>query len=210
MEEKNVDTKPQVDTENSPAKESENQTQTPQDEVVIPVKFNKETRNLTADEAATLAQKGMKYEIIENDYQKLKSLAAKSKKSVPMYISELQKRETAARREELLKECGGNETLADRVMELENAEIPDDGLDELREYFPTVKSLDDLPRAVVESARLKGENLLNAYLKFRFIKKRQKTEEDLFERAVTAASVGSLKSPKINGEDTFIKALWGR
>ena len=210
MEEKIVDTKPQVDTENLPVGESENQTQTPHDEVVIPVKFNKETKNLTAAEAATLAQKGMKYEMIENDYQKLKNLAAKSKKSVPMYISELQEREIAARREELLKECGGNEALADRVMELENAEPQDDGLDELREYFPTVKSLDDLPRAVVESARLKGENLLNAYLKFRFIKKREKTQEDLFERAVTDASVGSLKSPEVKSDDTFIKALWGR
>ena len=179
-------------------------------QVTIPVKFNKEVRNLTAGEAATLAQKGMKFEMIENDFCKLRDLANKQKMSVPEYIKSLEKRETQARREELLAECGGNEKLADRVLELENGERTEEGLDELREYFPTVKSLDDLPRAVVESARLKGENLLNAYLRFRLIKKRQSEKEKLFEKAAENASIGSLKGPFSAGDDTFIKALWGR
>lgn len=179
-------------------------------EVTIPVKFNKEEKSLTAAEAATLAQKGMKFEIIENEFERLKSIAAKEGKSVPAFIDDLEKKHTAARRDEILAECAGNEALADHVLELENAKPQSDGLSELKEYFPTVKSLDDLPRAVVESARLKGENLLNAYLRFRLIKKRQSEKEKLFEKAAENASIGSLKGPFSAGDDTFIKALWGR
>ena len=179
-------------------------------QVTIPVKFNKEVRNLTAGEAATLAQKGMKFEMIENDFCKLRDLANKQKMSVPEYIKSLEKRETQARREELLAECGGNEKLADRVLELENGERTEEGLDELREYFPTVKSLDDLPRAVVESARLKGENLLNSYLRYRIVRKRQTEKEALAEQNAEQSSVGSQKSAAGSGDDAFPKALWGR
>ncbi len=210
MSESNVYTEPQVEGKASVESESETAASSSQNEITIPVKFNKETKNLTAQEAATLAQKGMKFEMIENDFEKLRNLAQKSKMSVPAYITSLERKAADSRRDELLKECGGNEALADRVLELENLKPNDDGLDELREYFPTVKSLDDLPRAVVESARLKGENLLNAYLKFRFLKKRQKNDETLFVNAANSASIGSLKSPVTESDDTFIKALWGR
>lgn len=182
----------------------------PDDQVTISVKFNKEIKNLTADEAATLAQKGMKFEMIEDDFCKLRDLANKQKMSVPEYIESLEKRETKVRREELLAECGGNEKLADRVLELENGEKADDGLDELREYFPTVKSLDDLPRAVVESARLKGENLLNSYLRYRIVRKRRIEKENLAEQNAAQSSIGSQKSAAAGGDDAFLKALWGR
>ncbi len=210
MPENNAYTEPQVDSDISVGGESETSVTSPQNEIRIPIKFNKETKNLTAEEAAILAQKGMKFEMIENDFEKLRNLASKAQMSVPEYITSLQNMQAQNRRAEILAECQGNEALADRVLELENLKTEDDGLDELREYFPTVKSLDDLPRAVVESARLKGENLLNAYLKFRFLKKRQKDDENMFMKAANQASVGSLKNPEGNADDTFIKALWGR
>lgn len=210
MEEKNVSAKPQAEETDFSATSVGNQTAGEPGEVTIPVKFNKEIKNLNAEEAAVLAQKGMKFEMIENDFERLRSIAAKNKMSVPAYISELEKKQAADRRKELLSECAGNEALADRVMELEDSTEPESDLDEIREYFPTVKSLDDLPRAVVESARLKGENLLNSYLRFRFIKKRQKAQDHLFENAAGKASIGSLRSPEAADDDVFIKALWGK
>lgn len=178
--------------------------------VTIPVKFNKETKNLTAGEAAILAQKGMKFEMIEEEFSTLRDLASKQKMSVPEYINSLKKGQEAARREELLAECGGNEKLADRVLELENNKKSDDGLEELREYFPTVKSLEDLPRAVVESARLKGENLLNSYLRYRVIRKKSIEKQNLAEQTAEQSSIGSQKSVAASGEDAFLKGLWGR
>lgn len=210
MQENNVITEPQETEDTALTPETENQTGAGEEGVAISVKFNKEIKNLTAAEAATLAQKGMKFQMIEDDFLKLKSIAGKHNKSVPEYISDLERQESEQRREELLSECGGNEALADRVLQLENDKAPDDGLSELREFFPTVKSLDDLPRAVVESARLKGENLLNSYLKYRLIKRRRQSEEHLFERDMSKASIGSQKGANTPADDDFIKALWGR
>ena len=63
---------------------------------------------------------------------------------------------------------------------------------------------------MVESARLKGENLLNSYLKYRLVKKRQADEERLFERGANDASVGSVKSAGESDDDAFLRALWGK
>jgi len=209
MEEIKEETLPEVLAEASPADDGQH-TAEAKDPPVISVKFNKETKNLSAAEAATLAQKGMKFEIIEADFLKLKALAGKRKMSVPEYISELEKNQNEQRRREILDEYKETGALADRIAELEGGEKDEDGLDELREYFPTVKSLSDLPRAVVESARLKGENLLNSYLKYRLVSRRQSDAERLFERGAREASVGSVKSAGDTADDDFIRALWGK
>ena len=176
----------------------------------IEVKFNKEIKNITAEQAATLAQKGMKFEVIEEDFSRLRNLAAKSNMSIPEYIGELEKQQAKAREEQILNEYKDNGAMARRIAELEQGEKAPDELDELREYFPTVKDLSDLPRAVVETARLKGENLLSTYLKYRLIKKRQKEEEQLFERTAQNASVGPLAGKGAAQDDPFLKALWGK
>lgn len=208
MEETNATALPQAPAASSPAG-AEN-TDGAGQKATVPIKFNKEIKHLTAEEAGTLAQKGLKFEMIENDFLKLKTLAGNSKMSVPEYISELEKEQAQKRKEQILSEYKGSEALARRIAELEGGGETDGGLDELREYFPTVKSLSDLPHAVVESARLKGENLLNAYLKYRIVKKRQADEERLFERDAKDASVGSLKSGGENTDDAFLRALWGK
>lgn len=208
MEENTTLAAPEAEQDFSAA-EAENQPAPAQPQPTVSVKFNKEIKTLTAEEAATLAQKGLKFQMIENDFLKLKDLAAKQNLSVPKYLSELEKQGAKARKEQILSEYEGSEALADRIVELEGGN-KDDGLDELREYFPTVKDLSDLPRAVVESARLRGENLLNAYLKYRLVKKRRAADERLFEKEAANASVGSLKSAAGYDGDEFIKALWGK
>ena len=208
MEETNATALPKASAPSSDA-DAGNETGAEQ-KITVPVKFNKEIKHLTAEEAGTLAQKGLKFEMIENDFLKLKTLAGNRKMSVPEYISELEKEQTQKRKEQILSEYKESEALAERIAELESGKENDDGLNELREYFPTVKSLSDLPRAVVESARLKGENLLNSYLKYRLVKKRQADEERLFERGAGDASVGSVKSAGESDDDAFLRALWGK
>ena len=196
-------------TEPAPSAESEPTTSDASAEITIPIKFNKEIKNLTAEEAATLAQKGLKFQMIEEDFSKLRDLAGKQKMSIPEYISALQKNQEKLRKDEILKEYKESDALAERIVELERGD-EEDGLSELREFFPTVKSLDDLPRAVVESARLKGENLLNTYLKYRIVKRRQADDERNTARAAKDASIGSLKSGGDTAGDDFIRALWGK
>lgn len=210
MADSNAYSEPQETDDTAVTGNGENQTLPGQESATISVKFNKEIKSLTAEEAANLAQKGMKFELIENDFSKLKDLAGKHNLSVPEYIKVLENEHIDKHRKELLEECGGNEQLADRVLELENGQKNDDSLEELKEFFPTIKSIDDLPRAVVESARLRNESLLNSYLKYRIVKKRHQREEDLFERDTNNASIGSQKSTTVSGDDAFLRALWGR
>ena len=46
-------------------------------EVFVPVKFNKEIKNLGLEDAARLAQMGLKFEAIADDYEALKTLPRK-------------------------------------------------------------------------------------------------------------------------------------
>ena len=98
MQENNVITEPQETEDTALTPETENQTGAGEEGVAISVKFNKEIKNLTAAEAATLAQKGMKFQMIEDDFLKLKSIAGKHNKSVPEYISDLERQESEQRR----------------------------------------------------------------------------------------------------------------
>ena len=47
-------------------------------EITVPVKFNKEIKNLTVSEAGNLAQKGMKFDMISSDYERIKVLQRKT------------------------------------------------------------------------------------------------------------------------------------
>ena len=49
-------------------------------QVFVPVKYNKEIRNLELDKAAELAQKGLKFEAIADDYESLKRIANRVQK----------------------------------------------------------------------------------------------------------------------------------
>lgn len=47
-------------------------------EVFVPVKFNKEIKNLGLEDAARLAQMGLKFEAIADDYEALKNIGRES------------------------------------------------------------------------------------------------------------------------------------
>ena len=72
-----VETLPQEEKDTIPEK---------QNEVFIPVKYNKQIMNLDVISAANLAQKGLKFESICGDYEKLKKLALNEGKSVSEFI----------------------------------------------------------------------------------------------------------------------------
>ena len=59
-------------------------------EIIIPIKFNKEVKELTLSQAAELAQKGMKFDLISEDYERLKKISRISGKSVPEFLNQLE------------------------------------------------------------------------------------------------------------------------
>lgn len=182
------------------------------EEVIIPVKFNKEIKNLTAEEASTLAQKGMKFDLIRESYEKLKGLAEASGKSVPDFLQELEREKYEKQKAELLEKCSGDEALVERIISLEKGnQTEKEEIDEIKKYFPKIKVKDDLPQEVVESSKLKGTLLLDEYLRYLLKQKYEQEKSAKFEENLKGASIGSLKSRKspISPEtQEFIKGLW--
>ncbi len=180
-------------------------------EVFVPVKFNKEIKNLGLEDAARLAQKGLKFEAIADDYEALKNIAAKAGHSVSEYIAALKKQNEESRLQELTDKCGGNGEMASYVMQLESGGEESDSFKELNAEFPEIKSIADLPAAVVENAELRGTKLLDEYLRYRLTEEREAKTAALKQKNTENLSLGSLTDRKggINPETAeFLKGLW--
>ena len=181
-------------------------------EITVPIKYNKETKLLDLETAAQLAQKGMKYEAVKDDYELLKKLALNENKSVPEFLSLLSAKHLEERKNELTEKCGGNGELAQHIMELENAhKNTDNGFSELSVMFPEFKTEDDLPHQVLERAKLRGTLLLDEYLRYMLENDRKLKANADNQKKAEKSSLGSQlnRSGAINPEtEEFLKGLW--
>lgn len=179
--------------------------------IKIPIKFNKETRDLSLEEATTLAQKGLKFESIEKEYNLLKQLALRENKSIPLYIAELDRRYNEEKKQSLTEKCGGNEEIAEHILSLENEKKAGDGFDELASAFPEIKSKENLPREVLDNAELKGTLLLDEYLRYLLSQKRNAQTVARKQREGEKSSTGSLtnhRDSQTSETEEFLKGLW--
>lgn len=182
-------------------------------EGLIPVKFNKEVRNLTPEEAALLSQKGLKYEAIEKQWERLKAFAREDNSSTAEFLDALEKKRTDKRIEELTKECGGNSEMARRIVELEKG--TDDSLTgekEFSEYFPE-KSINELPDEVLNRAKENNSNLLNEYLRFEARARAEAQREEKRVKENAASTVGSQKDSGIfrtPENEEFLRGIWNK
>lgn len=201
----------QEKTEITPDKEKT--ATTPQNQMVIPVKFNKEVRNLTIEEATLLSQKGMKYEAIEKQWERLREFAKEDNSSTADFLDALEKRRTEKRLEELTKECGGNSEMAQRIIELEKkSDTTLRGQNEFSEYFPE-KAVEDLPEEVLSRARQNNSNLLDEYLRFEARARLDALREEKQRQENAESSVGSQKDSGIYRtpeNEEFIRGLWNK
>lgn len=180
-------------------------------EITVPVKYNKEIKELSLEEAGNLAQKGLKFEAIEADYLALKDLAARENKSVPAFISELILSKRSALKEELTEQCGGNEEMAEKILNLEGNTKTELNLQEVYEAFDDIKSPEDLPSEVLEKATLKGTNALDEYLRYLLSQKKKTRETIKKQKENDSSSTGSLINLKggHNPETAeFLRGLW--
>lgn len=203
---------PQV-VENSNTENNTDTTPKNSDEITIPVKFNKEVKELTLTEATELAQKGLKFELILEDYERLRDLSRNSGKSVTQFLDSIENEFKDKRRKELYEKCGGDATLADHIIDLEskNANCFSCGIQEVKKYFPEIKEESDLPDVVTQSAQLKGTLLLDEYLRYLLNQKRKIEETEKIQKSARNASIGSQLNRKnsITPEAAeFLKGLW--
>ena len=182
----------------------------------LSVRFNKEDVNLDYDSAVRLTQKGMKFELIEDDYIKVRELAKKEGKTLSQYVKTLEENHIADRKNRLLDLCGGNVALCDKIIELEDAKQTENGADlsEIRENFPEIDSIEKLPEQVKENCELKGTNLLDEYLRYLLKQSKLKAQTQLDMQNATNSSVGSQNTGAASfcdcAGDEFIKGIWSR
>ena len=180
------------------------------DSAFIEVKFNKEIKKLSLDEAATLAQKGMKYDLVADDFERLKGLAKGEGITVSEYIRRLDGESSRKRLDELTDKCSGDKELAQKILKAEKSEFPDE-MEILQKEFPEM-SYDSLPNQVKTAAEIKGTGLLFEYLLYEH-RQRVAAAEELSRQEMTAdASLGSLSSgiSRNTADAEFLKGVWGR
>ncbi len=209
----NLDTEPQGKAENSLESPTATTPETtPEKTPGLTLKFNKEIREIPYDEAVILAQKGLKFDKISSEFERLKNLAQKSGKSIGEYISSIEENELALRKAKLLEGCAGNEELAEHILNLENErEDKSDAFGQLKKEFPEINSVEDLPDEVKETVDLFGGNLLSAYLLYEHRQRKLGEESRLKQQENAAASVGPKQNhapESISGVEEFIKGIW--
>lgn len=179
-------------------------------EITVPIKFNKEIKELSLSEATALAQKGMKYDLIAGDYQELKNLAAENGKSVPQYLCDLKTQKFNQRKTELTEICGGDSQLAEHFAVLESQKQPDSGFKELKEMFPEI-SEETIPYTVTENVKLKGTLLLDEYLRYLLAEERKQKHSAEQQKKAEKLSLGSQQNyQSSNSPETveFLRGLW--
>lgn len=200
--------------ENTISKTGETMPLSSDEGIKIPIKFNKEERELSLEEAASLAQKGLKYDMITKDFDRLRVLAQQNGKSVGEFLSMVEGNLKKERRDEILSKCGGNEELTDNFMRMEEKLAHDDGqLGELKEFFPEISAYEQLPDEVVLRSREKGSRILDEYLRHLHSLKMQKRDEEEKKKEVNKHTLGSLKTEDTGTVDPvrnmFLKGIWG-
>ena len=204
---------PQSSEEDNALEQRETTPEVLNEDIKIPVKFNKEERELSFKEAQSLAQKGLKYDMITSDFTRLKSMADKSKKSVGEFLSFIENGLKEQRRNDILSQCGGNKELADEFINMEERLSGDnEQLKELSEYFPEIDSADKLPIEVVNKAKEKGSRLLDEYLRHLYTLQKKERERKEMTKEITNHTLGSRKTEDNKSSDPvrnmFLKGIW--
>lgn len=182
------------------------------DKKTISVKFNKEVKEISLEDAAILAQKGLKFDAVTPMLERIKALSSYEGKSASEYIAELEKKAMLKRAEGLVEGCANKEDLLEAIAKLGNEKKPTvAGFDELQAAYPEMDDISKVPDEVIENAYLHGRNLFDQYLRYCFAKKQR--EEAFKKNLADKQSVGS-QSKKDDGtfdpiSARFLKGLWG-
>lgn len=203
-----VSAQPDAENENLPLAEATIPPADTTDSAFLEVKFNKEIKKLSLDEAATLAQKGMKFDMIEGQFDRLKALSKKEGLSVGDYLTGLEKTVREQKIAALAEKCSGDIALAEKLYSLQEA--PKTENDELFAVFPELESEQDIPEEVKTAAQIKGTGLLFEYLLYDRRLRVAAAEEEKAQKLAQEQSLGSLSSSGKDVSDAeFLKGVWG-
>lgn len=157
--------------------------------MTLPVKFNKQEYQLSMEEAAVYAQKGMKFTTMEPMLTRLKALAQQKGKRLPDLVDEL---------------CGEPVDINRRLAE---------EYCRLREECPELDTFDKVPAAAVQAAVDSGVPLLYTYLHYRYGEQTRIEKAKAAAVAAGGASAGGQRGEALPAPDPAVEAMlrgvWG-
>ena len=227
-----VNTNTANDSGNGSAENAANETAAPP-APFLEIKYNHESKGLTREEAATLAQKGMHYEGL---YQSLERIADLKGVTVKELINGFEAEQDEAYRRELAERFGDDKETINIMMEhyqngkqgkidaAKNKRLQDEATAEqnintrlanefieLQKEFPELKEFADLPESVRRAAA-EGKDLTHAYLLHQHRENKKIAAAKASEEAAAAKSAGSLGGSVADdmSEDAFLKGLFNK
>lgn len=203
----------------------------------LEVKFNKKKISLSREEAVTLAQKGMKYDQIYGDLQKLRDHAARNGKSLSEFVKGLEEAEIDVIRQQCRETADGNEEyeqlLFDKALKERDIKLQEyndgvaakekqeqetlenkiaDGIIAINKLNPEIKEVSQLPEGVLQRAEEEGISIREAYLLQEFNNRKAVEAAENAEKSAKEKSSGSLKDTageEMNSTDKeFLRGLW--
>lgn len=199
----------------------------------LEIQYNHEKRNLTRDEAVTLAQKGIYY---QDTYDTLERAATLKGQSVDEFLKGLETAQDEAYRQGLIEKFGDDNDTVEKMMELYNinkqktldnakanrkaaAQQEEQNINErlANEFvemkngdFPELTEFKDLPEEVKRAA-FDGLSLSHAYLKYMHNENKKIAAAKASQEAAAKKSTGSMASDKedVNAQtNALLKGLW--
>lgn len=204
---------------------------------VIRVKYNKQEREYSLDDAKPLVEMGLKYESFKPSYEKLKFLASTTGQSVSDLIDSLVTSNEQALYEQILKRANGNEEIAKELFEAKKAErqrkfdelkaqeserekqekeaeknrLADEFI-ELKSEVGTFNEFSDVPKSVLKIAAKKGISLLDAYLRYERAERKKAEAVKAKQTEAAKTSTGSLNTETETPDniyDDVMRAVFG-
>lgn len=198
----------------------------------LEIQYNHEKRNLSREEAITLAQKGIYY---QGTYDTLERVAALKGQSVKEFLSGIETAQDEAYHQGLIEKFGEDVDTINKMMELYNinkqktidnakesqraaAEAEEQTVNErlAQEFvemkngdFPELTEFKDLPEEVRRAA-FGGLSLSHAYLKYMHNENKKIAAAKASQEDAAKKSTGSMASDKEDNSSTaaLLKGLW--
>ena len=205
----------------------------------IPVKYNKQYRELTPEEAGAYAQKGMRYEALEPRLQKLRAVCSRSGSSLEDMLDGIYRAAESAELQRIREKAGGDKELEKQLIEAHNirskaaidavleaerkaaeSEKEDnnkrlaDQFAALQAEFPEVSKIGDVPKSVMQHALKTGDSLLASYL-LHTHKENKRVQRTQAQKAVAAKATTGSQASGAGPSDTspeiaaMMQGIWG-
>ena len=179
-----------------------------EDKAFLEVKFNKEIKKLNLEEAATLAQKGMKLDSISEELEILKAMASEKGVGLKDFVKGL-KSQSATSKIDLLKEKYKEDTELLSLLDTLNTK-KQNGISELKEQFPELDEA-TVPQEVKAAAEISGKGLLFEYLLYEHKRNLAAKTEAAWQEKNRNESLGSVSCGANHTVDAeFLKGIWGK